>query len=45
MIGGSDAAGGDVSVDDDMRAAMAFLKEQDEKTVFRDRLARELEKE
>ena len=35
----------DVSNDDDMKAALAFIKEQDEKQAFRDRLAMELEKE
>ena len=45
-IGGAEAeAAGDVSNDDDMRAALAFMREQEEKTVFRDRLAMELEKE
>ena len=36
---------GEVSNDDDMKAALEFIKDQEAKEIFRDRLARELEKE
>ena len=42
-IGGD--SNNEVSNDDDLRAALAFMKDQEAKEVFRDRLARELEKE